>query len=185
MHGIVLKPLIITILGVSLVHVTQLLPDNRLAEIEHINLPIAEVSNITPKLSKPVYKAKATLAVKTINKSIKPNTAPTYKPSGNKETWLRASGIPENEWGYVDWIVSRESGWNPCAYNPGMSDCNANPSSACGLVQQYPCHKIPGDWRDPVIALKWQYQYVNSGKFDAYGGGYRGAVAYWKVHGNY
>ena len=105
---------------------------------------------------------------------------PAYAPSGDKDAWLTASGIPVSEWWAVDWIVSRESGWKPCAYNPGRNDCNANPSSACGLVQQYPCHKIPGDWRDPVVALKWQYQYVT-----ARYGGYAQAVAYWQIHHNY
>lgn len=105
---------------------------------------------------------------------------PSYTPTGDKNTWLAQSGIPQDQWGYVDWLVSRESGWRPCAYNPGMNDCTANPSTACGLVQQYPCHKIPGDWRDPVLALKWQYNYVT-----ARYGGYAQAVAYWQVHHNY
>lgn len=108
------------------------------------------------------------------------NVQPSYTPSGTKDEWLSASGIPSSLWGYVDWLVSRESGWKPCAYNPGRNDCNANPSSACGLVQQYPCHKIPGDWRDPVAALKWQYNYVTVRY-----GGYPQAVAYWQAHGNY
>lgn len=103
-----------------------------------------------------------------------------YAQSGNKELWLSQSGIPQNLWGYVDWIVSKESGWKPCAYYPGGNNCSANPSTACGLVQQYPCHKIPGDWRDPVLALRWQYNYVTV-KF----GGYPQAVAYWQAHGNY
>lgn len=124
--------------------------------------------------------ASAQVAVKS-NKA-----APVAKISGNKQTWLAASGIPKSEWGMVDWIVSRESGWNPCAYYPGQSDCNANPVNACGLIQQNPCHKIPGDWRDPVAALKWQYNYVcTTAKFRPYGPCYQGAVGYWKVHGNY
>lgn len=105
---------------------------------------------------------------------------PAYTPSGDKNSWLAQSGIPEDLWGYVDWIVTRESGWKPCAYNPGKNDCSAYPTSACGLVQQYPCHKIDADWRDPVAALKWQYNYVNSRY-----GGYAQAVAYWQIHGNY
>lgn len=103
-----------------------------------------------------------------------------YAAGGNKDSWLAASGIPKGEWGYVDWIVSRESGWDPCAYYPGQSNCNARPVNACGLVQQNPCHKIPGDWRDPVAALKWQYQYVK----DRYGG-YAQAVSYWQANGHY
>ena len=105
---------------------------------------------------------------------------PDFVPSGDKQAWLTQAGIPADLWWAVDWIVSRESGWKPCAYNPGRNDCNANPSTACGLVQQFPCHKIPDDWRDPVAALKWQYNYVN-----ARYGGYAQAVAYWKIHGNY
>lgn len=77
--------------------------------------------------------------------------------TGNKQTWLEASGIPENVWWAVDRIVSGESGWNPLAYNES--------SGACGLGQQLPCGKWGGDWRDPVHALKSMHQYVQ-----AYGG---------------
>ncbi len=100
-----------------------------------------------------------------------------YTGGGNKTEWLQASGIPESEWGYVDFIVGRESGWNPCAYNPGRSDCSANPTSACGLAQSYPCGKqsVYGHWTDPVANLKWQYNYVK-GKY----GGYEGAYNFWK-----
>lgn len=102
------------------------------------------------------------------------------KFSGDKNSWLIASGIPESEWWAVDYIVSRESGWNPCAYNPGRSDCNAMPTSACGLAQSYPCGKVPGHWTDPVANLKWQYQYVK----DRYGG-YPQAVTYWQKYHSY
>lgn len=100
--------------------------------------------------------------------------------SGNKQTWLTASGIPSSEWWAVDWIVSRESGWNPCAYYPGHSNCSASPYGACGLVQQNPCGKIPGRWTDPVAALRWQYQYVT-----ARYGGYAEAVYHWQNYGSY
>ncbi len=72
--------------------------------------------------------------------------------SGNKETWLRASGIPESEWWAVDNIVSGESGWDPLAVNPS--------SGACGLGQQLPCGKWSGDWREPIGALKNMNIYV-------------------------
>lgn len=101
-------------------------------------------------------------------------------PSGGRVDWLVASGIPENEWWAVDYLVSRESGWNPCAYYPRQNDCSASPSTACGLVQQNPCGKIPGDWTDPVAALKWQYQYVA-----ARYGGYAQAVEHWKAYKSY
>lgn len=99
--------------------------------------------------------------------------------TGDKYDWLRASGIPESEWTYVDYIVGRESGWNPCAYNPGQSDCNANPTSACGLAQSLPCGKQSkyGHWTDPVANLKWQYEYVK-GRY----GGYAQAYAFWTAN---
>lgn len=108
--------------------------------------------------------------------SAAPVAARSVSISGNKEQWMAAAGIPQNQWHYVDSIVSRESGWNPCAYNPGRSDCNANPTSACGLAQSLPCGKQSkyGHWTDPVANLKWQYEYVT-----ARYGGYAQAVAFW------
>lgn len=81
----------------------------------------------------------------------------TFVATGNKYDWLRASGIPESQWGYVDSIVTGESGWNPNAVNKS--------SGACGLGQQLPCGKWPGAWNDPVAALKAMNSYVQ-----AYGG---------------
>jgi hypothetical protein len=89
--------------------------------------------------------------------------------SGNKESWLRASGIPESDWWAVDSIVSRESSWNPNAVNRS--------SGACGLGQQLPCGKWPGAWNDPVTALKAQYDYVK-----ARYGSYPQAVAFWNAN---
>lgn len=107
--------------------------------------------------------------------------APAVKVTGNKESWLAASGIPKSEWHYVDFIVSRESGWNPCAYNPGQSDCSANPSSACGLAQSLPCGKqgVYGHWTDPVANLKWMNDYV------AKYGGWAGAYQFWLANSWY
>lgn len=95
--------------------------------------------------------------------------APTASFGGNKQSWLAASGIPQNEWGHVDMIVSRESGWNPNAVNPS--------SGACGLGQQLPCGKWAGAWNDPVAALRAQYGYVK----ERYGG-YPQAVAFWNAN---
>lgn len=95
--------------------------------------------------------------------------ASAYSGGGNKDTWLAQSGIPRDQWASVDFIVSRESGWNPDAVNPS--------SGACGLGQQLPCGKWAGAWNDPVAALKAQYQYVT----ERYGG-YNQAVAFWQAN---
>lgn len=103
-----------------------------------------------------------------------PVAAPTPPPSqgGSKEAWMAAAGIPSNLWGYVDSIVSRESGWNPNAVNRS--------SGACGLGQQLPCGKWAGAWNDPVAALVAMTGYVN-----ARYGGWAGAVAFWNSHHYY
>lgn len=93
----------------------------------------------------------------------------TVAVTGSKADWLAASGIPSHEWGYVDSIVTRESGWNPNAVNPT--------SGACGLGQQLPCGKWAGAWNDPVAALRAQYGYV----VERYGS-YAGAVAFWNAN---
>ncbi len=88
---------------------------------------------------------------------------------GNPEAWMRAAGIPESEWQYVNFIVERESGWNPSAVNAS--------SGACGLAQALPCSKVPGDWSDPVNSLRWQYGYVQ-GRY----GSYAGAYDFWQAN---
>ncbi|WP_311477541.1 transglycosylase SLT domain-containing protein [uncultured Gulosibacter sp.] len=77
-----------------------------------------------------------------------------YSGGGSKSEWMAAAGIPEDQWGAADALISRESGWNPDAVNPY--------SGACGLVQALPCSKIPGQWNNPVDALRWGNGYVNS-----------------------
>lgn len=93
----------------------------------------------------------------------------TYTGGGNKEAWMAAAGIPQSEWWAVDSIVSRESSWNPNAVNPN--------GGACGLAQALPCSKMGPNWSDPVVALKWQYNYVTQRY-----GGYPQAVAFWNAN---
>ncbi|SDQ10706.1 Transglycosylase SLT domain-containing protein [Microbacterium sp. cf332] len=75
-----------------------------------------------------------------------------YSGGGSSSDWLSAAGIAESDWGYVDYIVSRESSWNPNATNAS--------SGACGLVQAYPCSKVPGSGYDPVDNLRWANGYA-------------------------
>lgn len=99
-------------------------------------------------------------------------SAPAAQISGDKHSWLAASGIPQAHWGYVDSIVSRESSWNPNAINKS--------SGACGLGQQLPCGKWAGAWNDPVAALRAMNSYV-VGRY----GGWPQAVAFWNSNGWY
>lgn len=104
---------------------------------------------------------------------------PVSKPiTGNKAEWLAASGIPESEWANVDWLISKESGWNPCSYNPGKSDCSLTAAQvnatkgkgvACGLAQSLPCGKWGADWTDPVNQLRQAHIYV-TGRYKGWAG---------------
>jgi len=89
-----------------------------------------------------------------------------YTGGGAPAEWMAAAGIAAGDWGYVDYIVSKESGWNPNAYNAS--------SGASGLVQALPCGKVPGNCFDPVDNLRWATGYA-TGRY----GSWAGAYAFW------
>jgi len=76
-----------------------------------------------------------------------PTAAPVVVPvaTGSHTDWMAAAGIPETDWQYVDFIVTKESNWRVDAVNPS--------SGSCGLLQQLPCGKWAHKWNDPVGAL--------------------------------
>lgn len=86
------------------------------------------------------------------------NTAMPYTGGGTKSDWLAASNIPQESWGYADFMVQKESGWNPNALNSS--------SGACGLAQALPCSKLGPNWSNPVVALNWMNDYVNGRYYD-------------------
>jgi len=98
---------------------------------------------------------------------VKAKTLP-YTGGGTKTEWLAASTIPQESWGYADFMVGKESGWNPNAVNKS--------SGACGLAQALPCSKVPGNPYNPIDSLNWMNSYVN-GRY----GGWEGAYNYWLV----
>lgn len=89
-----------------------------------------------------------------------------YAGGGSPAEWMAAAGIAESDWGYVDYIVTRESGWNPNATNAA--------SGACGLVQALPCSKVPGGGYNPVANLQWANGYA-VGRY----GSWANAHAFW------
>lgn len=95
-----------------------------------------------------------------------------YTGGGTKTEWLSQSSIPSESWGIADYIVGRESGWNPNATNRS--------SGACGLAQALPCSKVPGNPYSPIDSLNWMNTYVN-GRY----GGWQGAYDHWLVNKSY
>ena len=124
------------------------------------------VEVVTPPKQEEPPKVETPKAVekKPVQAPAKPKPQP--KVTGTKEQWMAQAGIPNSEWKYVDYIVGKESSWNPTAVNKS--------SGACGLVQSLPCSKLGANWRDPVHALTWQKNYVK-----ARYGGYAQAYAFW------
>lgn len=94
-----------------------------------------------------------------------------YTGSGQKTDWLIASGISESDWGYVDYIISKESNWNPNSINKS--------SGACGLAQALPCSKVPGNPLDPVDNLKWADAYARTCVSYRMYCGWEGAYNFW------
>lgn len=91
-----------------------------------------------------------------------------YTGGGSKTDWLSASNIAPENWGYADFLVQKESGWNPNAVNKS--------SGACGLAQALPCSKLGPNWSNPVVALNWMNDYVSRY------GGWEGAYNFWVAH---
>jgi uncharacterized protein YabE (DUF348 family) len=93
--------------------------------------------------------------------------------TGDKTSWMAAAGISAGDYGYVNYIVSHESGWRVNA---------SNPSGAYGLCQALPGSKMASagaDWAsNPITQLRWCNGYA-VGRFGSWGGAY----SYWTSHG--
>jgi uncharacterized protein YabE (DUF348 family) len=91
--------------------------------------------------------------------------------TGSHEDWMRSAGISENDWGYVNFIISHESGW-------GYTKWNYAGSGAYGLCQALPAGKMSSagaDWEtNPVTQLKWCHGYA-AGRY----GGWASAYNFW------
>ncbi len=96
--------------------------------------------------------------------------------TSDRTSLMAAAGIASSDYGYVNYIVSRESGWKVSA--------EGSPSGAYGLCQAYPGSKMASagsDWAtNPVTQLQWCSGYAASRY-----GGWAGAYNYWSSHSNW
>lgn len=78
-------------------------------------------------------------------------------PPGSHEDWMASAGIAASDYGYVNYIVGRESGWSTTKYNYAGS-------GAYGLCQSLPASKMAsagGDYMtNPITQLKWCNSYA-------------------------
>lgn len=115
--------------------------------------------------------------VQTQPTAVKPIVAPRTLPAGSHTDWMSQAGIPESEWGYVDYIISHESGWEPSRVN----------STGCiGLGQNCPSRGVyflplacPNWQSDPICQLRRWTGYA------AKYGGWAGSYQHWLDNGNW
>lgn len=100
-----------------------------------------------------------------------------YTGGGSRTEWMTAAGIAESDFGYVDYIIGRESGWNPNAENTS--------SGACGLAQAHSCSKVPGNPFNPVDSLRWANGYAQTCVSYRMYCGWEGAYNYWRANGHW
>ncbi len=96
-------------------------------------------------------------------------------PAGSHQDWMAAAGIAESDYGYVDYIISHESGWR---YNA------QGYATTYGLCQAYPGTKMASagaDWQtNPITQLRWCSGYAQSRY-----GSWRAAYDHWTVTHNW
>lgn len=92
-------------------------------------------------------------------------------PAGSHEDWMAAAGISANDYGYVNYIINKESSWRTTASNGryfGLGQTNlAALSGAC-----------PNWQSDPVCQLRFFSGYASSRY-----GSWSGAYSAWKAKG--
>lgn len=102
---------------------------------------------------------------------------------------MALAGIPPGDYQYVDYIISRESGWCPTKWQGEPGACppfhgTPGPGLGYGLGQATPGSKMSAygaDWAtNPVTQLKWANGYAK-GRF----GTWAAAYAYWVSHHNW
>lgn len=100
-------------------------------------------------------------------------TATSGAVSGSKNSIMSAAGISSSDYTYVDYIITKESGWRATAANPV--------SSAYGLCQSLPGSKMASagsDWQtNAVTQMKWCNGYATSRY-----GSWAGAYNFWIAH---
>lgn len=94
----------------------------------------------------------------------------TVAITGDKTSVMAAAGISSGDYAYVNYIISRESNWNPNSRNAG---------GCLGLGQACPGSKLTAVCPnlDPVCQLKFFGGYAN-GRY----GGWGGAYNFWLSH---
>lgn len=113
------------------------------------------------------------VAIHPINRvTAKGSKVATVTLTGSKADWLRAAGVDPSQYQYVDYIIGRESGWNPAAVSPNRCIGLGQKCNAQSLISACP------SWQtDPVCQLQHFSGYAN-GRY----GSWQQAYNFWTVN---
>ena len=117
----------------------------------------------------------------------------TVNIPADKTVWMAAAGIKSSDYAYVNYIISRESGWCPTKWQGEYGSCppyHGVPSSGgYGLGQATPGSKMTAfgaDWAtNPVTQLKWASSYANTCVSYRMYCGWQGAYNHWLSYHNW
>lgn len=131
---------------------------------------IYEIDKKNPKKRKALQ---TIVASKPVNKVIaKGSKIEAVKLTGSKAEWMQAAGIEPSQYQYVDYIIGRESGWNPGSVSPNRCIGLGQKCDAGSLIAACP------SWQtDPVCQLNHFSGYAN-GRY----GSWQEAWQFWNVN---
>ncbi len=109
----------------------------------------------------------------------------TIDIAGDKSGLMKSAGISSGDYAFVNYIVSRESGWCPTKAQGEWGSCPAYhgvpPYGGYGLCQSTPGSKMSSagsDWKtNPITQLRWCSSYAQ-GTYGGWAGAYNHWLAY-------
>ena len=124
---------------------------NRQTSVEQIS------SASVPEKYEVVASPPPTTEVVRVSKPAAVSEQSQYRLNAQQESWLKSAGIPESEWGYVNYIFTKESYWQPFLWN-------YQGSSAYGLCQRmisvHPLEQGERYMEDPLAQVIWCDSYA-------------------------
>lgn len=87
-------------------------------------------------------------------------------PPGSHEDWMSAAGMSSGDYGYINYIFSRESGWRPGARSSNGRYVGLGQTSEANLSKSCP------NWQsDPICQIKFFDSYAKS-RYGSWSGAY-------------
>lgn len=113
------------------------------------------------------------IAIQPINRVVAKGTKVVVGTvTGSKADWMRLAGIDASQYQYADYIIGRESGWNPAAVSANRCIGLGQKCNAASLIADCPA------WQsDPVCQLEHFSGYAN-GRY----GSWQAAYQFWTLN---